>query len=166
MNDQVSPELPVESRKSKLLRSWKLYLSLATVLAAVGGVAIEVIVTRPIRDSLNVYMSLITVANRPDTTDQERVAAARELCSAGYLKGHDLRVAPQGGLVGIPRNISKNFKAWREGPNVWICPTNRIGPIYQFVPENGRWKFDGPVGLLRAWGEIVPMKDLPGLDEE
>ena len=63
--------------------------------------------------------------------------------------------------MGIPRNINKNFQAWREGSNVWICPTNRIGPVYQFVFETGRWRFDGPVAILRARGEIVRTTELP-----
>jgi hypothetical protein len=61
----------------------------------------------------------------------------------------------------MPRNINKNFKAWREGPHVWICPTNRVGPVYQFVFENGGWRFDGPIAILRPWGEIVRTSDLP-----
>ena len=50
--------------------------------------------------------------------------------------------------MNIPRNLNKNFKAWREGPNVLICTSNRIGPVYQFVYEDGRWHFDGLVGIL------------------
>ena len=81
------------------------------------------------------------------------------LCTARYLQAHPLAVAAEGGIVGIPRNINKNFQAWREGPNVWICPTNRIGPVYQFVFEKSDWRFDGPVGILRPRGEIVPTSD-------
>ena len=166
MNESDQSEQSVEPRKSRAPRSWKFYLALATLVAAIAGVVIEVVVTRPIRDSLNVYMSLITVANRTDYSDEQRLEAARELCTRNYLAGHALKLAPRGGLVGIPRNISKNFQAWREGDDVWICPTNRVGPIYQFVHEDDRWKFDGPVGILRPWGEVVRMKDLPGFDEE
>jgi hypothetical protein len=161
MSDPAHPEHSGERPKARFLRSWKLYLVLAAVAAGLGGLVAEVIVTRPIRDALNVYMSLVTVANRPDYTEDQRLSAARELCSAAYLESHVLKPAPEGGLVGIPRNVNKNFKAWREGPNIWICPTNRVGPIYQFVPEQGRWKFDGPVGLLRSWGEVIRMNDLP-----
>ena len=85
----------------------------------------------------------------------------QSLCTARYLQAHPLAVAAEGGLKGVPRNINKNFKAWREGPNVWICPTNRIGPVYQFVFENGIWRFDGPVGILRSWGDFVPISELP-----
>ena len=59
---------------------------------------------------------------------------------------HPLALAPEGGLVNIPRNLNKNFKAWREGPNVLICPTDRAPtrPIYQFVFEDDRWRFRRP----------------------
>ena len=83
------------------------------------------------------------------------------MCTARYLQAHPLAVAAEGGIAGIPRNINKNFQAWREGANVWVCPTNRIGPVYQFVFENGSWRFDGPVGILRAWGDFVRTSELP-----
>jgi hypothetical protein len=166
MSEPVSLERSGRPPKYRFLRSWKFYLVLATVSAGLGGLIIEMIVTRPIRDALNVYMSIISVANRPDYIEDQRLAAARELCTEAYLKTHALKLAPEGGLVGIPRNINKNFKAWQEGPNIWICPTNRVGPIYQFVPENGQWKFDGPIGILRPWGEVIRSKDLQGLESE
>jgi hypothetical protein len=31
---------------------------------------------------------------------------------------------------------------------------DRVGPVYQFVYEDGRWKFDGPVGLLQGRGQF------------
>ena len=65
-------------------------------------------------------------------------------------------MAPEGGLVDIPRNLHKNFKAWNEGPNVLICTSNRIGPIYQFVYEDGCWRFDGLVGILHLMGRSRP----------
>ena len=69
-----------------------------------------------------------------------------------------MRPAHEGGIVGLPRNIHKNFQAWRQGPNVWLCPTNRVGPVYQFVRESGSWRFDGPVGILRGRGEFVRLR--------
>jgi hypothetical protein len=69
-------------------------------------------------------------------------------------------VADEGGIVGLPRSINKNFQAWRQGPNVWICPTNRVGPVYQFVLEGDDWRFDGPVGVLRPHGEFLPAGEL------
>lgn len=83
----------------------------------------------------------------------------RSLCSKRYLAGHRLELAPEGGVIGFPRGIHKNFKVWMNGGNVWLCPTNRIGPVYQFVREGGNWKFDGPVGLLRSGGELLPVMD-------
>jgi hypothetical protein len=107
-----------------------------------------------VRESVRVYTELIAAANRQD------VEAAGRLCSARYLAGHPLRPARSGGLVGFPRNIPhQNFQAWREGPNVWICPTNRVGPVYQFVHERGGWRFDGPVGILRGRGQFVAMPE-------
>jgi hypothetical protein len=132
--------------------------AIAALVAAV--LAFEVITTAPVRGAMRTCSELFTLANRPGLSDSERVEAARKLCSAHYLETHPLVVAPGEGLVGIPRNINKNFKAWREGPNIWICPTNRVGPIYQFVYEGGRWRFDGPAGTLRPWGEVVRTSEL------
>jgi hypothetical protein len=131
----------------------------ATLL--IGAVAFEVVTTRPVRGAMQTLSELFTIANRPDLTDDQRLTQARSLCTARYLQAHPLAVAAEGGLIGLPRNINKNFKAWRDGPDVWICPTNRIGPVYRFVFENSGWRFDGPVAILRPWGEIVRTSDLP-----
>ena len=139
---------------------WILIASAVTLIVT-GGLAFEIVTTQPVRGAMRTCAELFTVANRPGLSESERLEAARALCSARYLQTHTLAVAAEGGLVGIPRNLNKNFKAWREGENVWICPTNRIGPVYQFVFESGAWRFDGPVGILRAWGEMVPLTDLP-----
>jgi hypothetical protein len=133
--------------------------AITTLLAA--GLAVEVITTGPVRGAVRTCSELFTLANRPGLDDSQRLEAARALCSARYLEAHPLAVAPGEGLVGIPRNINKNFQAWRDGPNVWICTTNRVGPIYQFVYERGRWRFDGLAGILRPWGEIVRTSELP-----
>ena len=111
--------------------------AIAAVITATvaGGLAIEVITTGPVRGSIRSLSELFTIANRPDLTADQRLAAARSLCTARYREAHPLALAAEGGIVGIPRNINKNFQAWREGPNVWVCPTNRIGPVYQFVYE-------------------------------
>jgi hypothetical protein len=131
------------------------------VVAIVAIVVGELIYTKPVRDAVRAYTRLLEVANRQDLTDDERLEAAQALCTTRYLQAHTLRSAPEGGLVGIPRNIHKNYQAWRHGADVWICPTNRVGPIYQFAYEDGRWRFDGPIGLLRAHWEIVPLSDTP-----
>ena len=88
-----------------------------------AGLAFEIVTTQPVRGAMRTCSELFTIANRPDLTDAERLAAARSLCTARYLRAHPLAVAPEGGIIGIPRNINMNFKAWREGPDVWICPT-------------------------------------------
>jgi hypothetical protein len=133
--------------------------TITIVLAA--GLALEIVATRPVRGAMRTLSEIFTIANRPDLTEEERLNAARSLCTARYLKEHPLAVAAEGGIIGFPRNINKNFKAWREGPHVWICPTNRIGPVYRFVFENNAWRFDGPVAILRPWGEIVRTSELP-----
>jgi hypothetical protein len=139
--------------------------ALITVLVA-AVVAFEVIATQPVRGAMRTCSALFTIANRPDLTDTERLDAARSLCSTRYLQAHPLALAAEGGLSGFPRNINKNFQAWRDGPNVWICTANRIGPVYQFVFENGAWRFDGPVAILRPWGEIVRTSELPDTPPE
>ncbi|MHB1560529.1 MAG: hypothetical protein ACYC61_24005 [Isosphaeraceae bacterium] len=134
--------------------------------ALIAWLAYELVVTAPVRRAVRTCSELFTVANRTDLQAEERLAQARALCSRRYLETHRLAIAAEGqGLVGIPRNLNKNFQAWRQGPNVWICPTDRVGPVYQFVLEDGAWRFDGPVGLLRARGEFIPMKDVP-VEEE
>ena len=97
-----------------------------------------------------------------------RIEMARSLCTRDYLRRHGLSLAAKGGIVGIPRVMHQNFKAWREGPNVLLCPRNRAGPVYQFVYENNAWRFDGLVGVLRDWGEFIPAPELgnPDMPEE
>jgi hypothetical protein len=131
-----------------------------TVVVLGGALAWEVVATRPVRQAVAVYTALLAAANRQD------LDAVRRLSSARYLKAHPPRVAREGGVVGLPRNIHKNFQAWRHGSEVWLCPTNRVGPIYQFVFERGAWRFDGPIGILRSRGEVVPYTDLPDAEPE
>jgi hypothetical protein len=117
----------------------------AAVMALVVGLAAW---TAPTRGAVAAYTALIAAANRQD------LSTARSLCTPRYLNAHELRAAPDGGLVGLPRNIHKNFQAWRNGPNVWLCPTNRVGPVYQFVFDSGAWRFDGPIGVLAPGGRV------------
>jgi hypothetical protein len=128
-------------------------LAASAAAAVVGALAGVVVWTAPVRGSVRSYTELLSAANTQD------VDAARRLCSARYVATHPLVASPEGGIVGLPRNIHKNFQAWREGPNVWLCPTNRVGPIYQFVHESGSWRFDGPVGILRGRGQVVRLPD-------
>jgi hypothetical protein len=142
-------------------RSW--LIGAGVVLALVVALVLEIIATRPVRQAMATYTALIAAANRQD------LDAIRRLCSKHYLETHAPRPAAEGGVVGLPRNVHKNFQAWRHGPNVWICPTNRVGPLYQFVLEHGAWRFDGPIGILRPRGEVVPLdalKDADGISAE
>jgi len=125
--------------------------ALAGAAALVAGLAVW---TAPVRGSVRAYIELLAAANRQD------VEGARRLCTDRYARTHTLRPAPDGGLVNLPRNIHKNFRAWRSGPHVWLCP-NREGPIFQFVRENGSWRFDGPVGILRGRGRVFHLDDIP-----
>lgn len=129
--------------------------TLLIVVAAIAGVSAS---TRPVRESVRAYTQLLGAANRDDA------AAARLLCTTRYVQSHPLHSAPDGGLVGLPRNIHKNFQAWREGPFVWLCPTNRVGPVYQFVFEANAWKFDGPIGLLQPQGLVQRLDEADLID--
>jgi hypothetical protein len=126
--------------------------AIAILLAA--GFIVMAVRTAPVRQAVAKYTELLGAVNRQD------VDAVRRLCSSRYLSSHPIVAAEEGGIVGMPRNIHKNFQAWRQGAHVWLCPTNRVGPVYQFVHERGAWRFDGPVGLLRGRNEFIPGDDL------
>lgn len=134
-------------------RGWRLLGIVAGIAVAGGVLGVEIALTRPVRDAVRTYTELIAAANRRD------LAAARALCTERYLASHRLRLAEEGGLVGLPRNIHKNFQAWREGAEVRLCPSNRVGPVYRFVEERGRRKFDGVIGQLLPGGQVEPMAD-------
>ena len=121
----------------------------AVVVALIAAVVVTSVRTRPVRRSVIAFTELLAAANLQD------IPRARGLCSSRYLAAHPLEPSAEGGIVGLPRNMHPNFQAWRQGPDVWICPTNRVGPIYQFILEDEAWKFDGPVGLLRGRGQII-----------
>lgn len=95
------------------------------------------------------YVALISAANAGD------LEGVRRVCSERYLASNSIQAAKEGGVVGLPRNMHKNFQAWRRGDHVLLCPTNRVGPVYRFVREGGAWKFDGPAGVLRPGGQLV-----------
>jgi hypothetical protein len=149
----------VRRAKLEMNRRRLLILGPSIVLVLTGGLALELVWTQPARQAMRTCAELFTIANRPALSDQERLSAARALCTSRYLQEHPLTLATEG-ISGLPRSINKNFKAWREGPNVWICTGNRIGPVYQFVYEQGRWRFDGLVAYLRPWGEIKRASEL------
>ncbi len=130
-------------------RTRPILIGAAVVAALIVALVVTTVRTRPVRQSVIAFTELLAAANLQD------LPRARGLCSSRYLAAHPLEPSAEGGIVGLPRNMHPNFQAWRDGPHVWICPTNRVGPIYQFVPEAGAWKFDGPVGLLRGRGRIL-----------
>jgi hypothetical protein len=146
-----------------MTRARKLLVATLVLLVLAAGIGYEAISTRPVRQAIRVYTELITVGNRADLSDTQRLDEARRLCSARFLATGTLAMGPEGGIAGLPRTINKNFQAWRHGNDVWICPTNRVGPVYQFVRENGDWRYDGLVAILRPRGEIVRANELPEL---
>jgi hypothetical protein len=100
------------------------------------------------RGGMAAFTALVASANAQD------LEAVRSLCSRRYLGSHAIGRAPEGGVVGLPRNIHRNFQVWTEGDEVWLCPTDRVGPVYRFVREEGSWKFDGLVGRLVPGGRV------------
>jgi len=144
-------------------------ISVGLTALVVAWLTFEIITTQPSRGALRAFAELLTIANRPGLTEDDRLGLARKLCSRRYLQTHQLAVADptDGGLVGFPRNVDKNFRTWRQGPHVWVCVTSRssqVRPVYQFVLEDGGWRFDGPIATLSPWGELVRTRDAP--DEE
>lgn len=125
---------------------------LAAVTLAGGLITAESLWTAPVRGALRTYADLIAAAHRQD------LGAVAACYSRRWLRIAPPVASPEGGVVGIPRNLPhKNFRAWRHGPHVRLCPSNRVGPVFQFVHEDGRWRFDGPIGLLRPGGRFVPI---------
>jgi hypothetical protein len=119
------------------------------VLALLASPAARVVRSlRMTRGGMATFTSLLASANVQD------LGAVRALCSRRYLETHVIKGSPEGGVVGLPRNIHKNFQVWSEGDEVWLCPTNRVGPVYRLVFEAGTWKFDGLVGRLVAGGRV------------
>lgn len=125
----------------------------------VGLIAVEAAWTRSVRGAVRSFAGLITAAN------DGNLEAAEALCTRAYRQREPLRLADEGGIVGLPRNVNKNFQAWRQGSQVWICPTNRVGPVYRFIYEDDAWKFDGPIGLLMPDGHVEPLEARPIEDE-
>jgi hypothetical protein len=140
-------------------------LIVLAIVALVGaGLVFEIVSTRSVREAVRTYTELVSLGNRSILSEAQRLEtleAARALCSTRFRDSGRLSLGPEGGIAGLPRTINKNFQAWREGENIWICPTNRIGPVYQFVKENGRWRFDGLVAILRPKGQVVRTTEMP-----
>jgi hypothetical protein len=124
-------------------------LILVVLLAALGATSSRVVRSLMMtRRAVATYVAMLAAANAQD------LDALGPLCTDRYLKAHPPERSPGGGVVGLPRGIHKNFQAWREGDEVWLCPTDRVGPVYRFVFEGGAYKFDGLVGLLRPGGRV------------
>ena len=100
------------------------------------------------RGGVATFTRLLASANAGD------LDAVRSECSRRYRNAHRIEPSREGGVVGLPRVIHRNFRAWVAGNDVWLCPTDRVGPVYRLVLEEGRWKFDGLVGLLRTGGVV------------
>ncbi len=134
-------------------RSRQVVSALIGVAALVGLLAWEVGRTLPVRRALDVYQRLIVAGNLGD------LAGVEALCSAHYRAAHPPSLAPEGGVNGLPRGLPhRNFRAWKRGKEVLVCPSGRDhpGPVYRFVQEDGgTWRFDGPVGLLYPDGRMV-----------
>ncbi len=150
-NIPASSGRSVTSSFSGPVGRWGAAIGIVAVIVAV--LAYFAISTRETRRAVRTYARLTAAVNAQD------LEGVRLVCSRRYLGVHKLAKAPEGGLVGFPRSIHKNFQAWREGAAVWLCPTNRVGPVYQFVEEDDQWKYDGVVGLLRSGGQILLLSD-------
>ncbi len=109
----------------------------------VAIVWIAAVVTAPERDALRTYTRLVTAANRGD------VEAVQGLCTTRFLSENPPRLADEGGLVGLPRAIHKNYQIWRSGRDIHICPSNRVGVVFRMVRSGEAWLFDGLVGVTR-----------------
>ncbi|OJW12939.1 MAG: hypothetical protein BGO49_20590 [Planctomycetales bacterium 71-10] len=136
-------------------------IAAAAVVALAVVLTWEFVATRPVRGAVRAYSDLIAVANRPGLSDADRIEAARPYFSSRRLAGGPIRLAAEGGVEGLPRAVGKNFRAWREGADVWLCPTGRTGVVYRLVEEEGRWRLDGLVGYLRGRNELIPATESP-----
>jgi hypothetical protein len=138
---------------------WILFgLSVASLLAVPMANVVRSL--RMTRGGMATFTSLLASANAQD------LDAVRSLCSRSYLASHPIGRSPEGGVVGLPRNIHRNFQVWREGSEVWLCPTDRVGPVYRLVLEGGSWNFDGLVGLLGPGGRVeLPDGGGAGVDD-
>ncbi len=57
----------------------------AILLLAGAALAYEIISTRPVREAVRIYSELVSAGNRTDLSDEQRLTAARQFCSARYL---------------------------------------------------------------------------------
>jgi hypothetical protein len=118
-------------------------IAFLAVLAGMYAVIWQVTRPTPVRESVAVFTKMVAAASRDD------VEAARAYCSS-RLKGEDVAE-----LAKLPTRFERSFKAWREGDDVLICPTDLGGTLYRFVNEEGAWKYDGPIGTLTPDGKVI-----------
>lgn len=107
--------------------------------------------TKPQREALRAFTGVLSAANAGDLDE------IRRLCTEGYLREHPPALAGEGGVRNFPRGIHKNFQVWGEGPDILICPTNRVGPVYRIRNEGGAWRFDGLAGEIRKDRSFAPI---------
>ena len=141
------------ARESALVRIGKWWPILSAVALALVTLVWLAVSTRDTRSAVMAYTRLTAAVNA------QKADEVKALCTARYVRTHKFSPADEGGMVGFPRFIHQNFQAWREGEAVWVCPTNRVGPIYQFVQEDGVWKYDGLIGLLRSGHQILVLPE-------
>lgn len=141
------------AHESVFLRIGKWWPILSAVAIALVTLVWLAVSTRNTRSAVAAYTRLTAAVNA------QKVDQVKALCTARYVRTHKFTPADEGGMVGFPRFIHKNFQAWREGEAVWVCPTNRIGPVYQFIQEDGLWKYDGLIGLLRSGHQILVLPE-------
>jgi hypothetical protein len=141
-----------ESKRGIAVAAWSAiaFATVAAIVVVPGWVA----GLRATHGAVASYVALISAGNAGD------LEGVRRQCSERYVTTHRIEAAREGGVVGLPRNIHKNFQAWRSGDGVWLCPTNRVGPVYRFVREGVAWKFDGPAGVLRPGGQVLAGEDV------
>lgn len=130
---------------------------LVTVAGTVALVAAVPPASRAIRDLIATRGAVMTYGRLIAAANAGNLAAVAELCSARYRREHPPEPARGGGVVGFPRQVHPNFRAWVEGAEARLCPANRVGTVYGFVREGGAWRYDGPVGLLRPDGRVLPI---------
>jgi hypothetical protein len=123
-------------------------LGAALLVVPLGRVVRSLVMTR---GAMSTFTRLISAGNAQD------VNAIRSLCSKRYLASVSIQVSREGGVIGFPRNIHKNFQIWTEGDEVRLCPTDREGPVYRLLKEEDAWKFDGLAGLLKR-GRVEPQE--------
>ncbi len=125
------------------------------VAGAIAGAALLAVpASRGARSLMMTRRAVATFVAILAAADDQDLDAIRPLCTDRYLRARPPAPSPGGGVVGFPRGIHQNFQAWREGAEVWLCPTDRVGPVYRFSFEGGACRFDGLVGLLRPGGRV------------